>query len=118
MSDIKHASLPFVVVPTASACASLRIISETETFVFDQHDRPQQIAYITKNYGENTSIIRKDRETANAEFIVNACNNHYELLEALKEAHHQMMKAGFMHGGDQRKTVENVSDIIAKVGAS
>lgn len=32
-----------------------------------------------------TSIDTKNEMTANAEFIVKACNNHYQLLEALKE---------------------------------
>lgn len=36
-------------------------------------------------FKELAGVISKENAEANAEFIVRACNNHYKLLEALKD---------------------------------
>lgn len=63
--------------------------------------------------GERASTTDEEKD-ANLEFIVHACNSHYELLEALKAA-----KAFFVHQGIDVYPVSDVMDrAIAKATGS
>jgi len=57
-------------------------------------------------------------EKANAEFIVRACNNHDELLEALKESQialYDAMHAGHLSRSYGGKVMDKIEQAIAKV---
>lgn len=64
-----------------------------------------------------TSIFNVDKEAkANAEFIVTACNSHYELLEALKKAESSLESLQEADCFDKldRKALNAVTAAIAK----
>lgn len=77
MSEVKHSPLPFIVdkFPT-----EIRNEKEIE-FVAET-----SFSFV---YGKG-KVTRKEK--ANAQFIVTACNSHYQLLEACKFAHEYIQR--------------------------
>ena len=62
------------------------------------------------------SDAEKDERMANAEFIVNACNSHDDLLAACKEARATFV--GFVQGSIGGQAISKINKAIKKAGGS
>lgn len=98
MSEIKHTPLPWQVWQTLINC------NEYGGHWIEPADKDQDICI--SGSGGARSYTRRvidtqihDDNKANAEFIVRACNSHYDLLECLKNSIDAMEKFGIADGG-------------------
>ena len=87
-----------------------------------QRNIPPAVKYPVVFSGRNkhvlslkTLVMDEEEVEANMNFILTACNNHYELLEALKEAVSYMEDYIYTPAKNRATKLNELREIIAKV---
>ena len=76
------------------------------------------VAHIPVKGGKYYSIKQVDKETqANAKFIVRACNSHYDLLEACKEAYDALKDIINASDNGQPYSAEELDSSFSKIAS-
>ncbi len=76
-----------------------------------------RICSLNKSQDERGDDITDEEMTANGKFIAKACNSHYDLLNALKDASATLTRWQELEGGkywDERdqETLDNIDKVI------
>lgn len=88
MSDIKHTALPWKMVSAPNFDNGLVYTSIQPVTVDEEAMKPLAMAngeHHVCRMSHTAAEWRFSYHRANADYIVRACNNHYQLLEALRE---------------------------------